>query len=373
MLDTIFRETWSDLLAEIDEIEAVGRAPRANSSSVSPDRLLGGWRVHPDVTRVLVREIARSAEIQAAHRRAREADRGDPADHRAAASRRASSATDFDSRLAGIVFYGGIEEVLSGWVLGQIPDGDAAVEAAQRTLIDVVCAALSRPAPPPSSRGRAARRSARRRRCRPRSIDADAAAGAAMRPASSAATPIAPLGSVTIFSRSKRNAIASTISASLAVTISSTRCRFTSNVSSPGLGGLQPVGDRPRHAAVDALARGERAARVVSRSPARRRRRECSGRSAFATVEQPAISPPPPTGVTSRSSSGTSSSSSSAVVPWPAITSGSSYGAHELEPTLERRAAHRAPRGSRTSGRTSRSPRRSRASRRPLPSARPPA
>jgi hypothetical protein len=29
--------------------------------------------------------------------------------------------------------------VLSGWVLGQIPDGDEAVEAAQRTLIDVVC------------------------------------------------------------------------------------------------------------------------------------------------------------------------------------------------------------------------------------------
>ena len=45
--------------------------------------------------------------------------------------------------LAGIIFYGGIEEVLSGWVLGQIPDGDDAVEAAQRTLVDVVCAGFA--------------------------------------------------------------------------------------------------------------------------------------------------------------------------------------------------------------------------------------
>jgi len=55
---------------------------------------------------------------------------------------------DFDARLAGIVFYGGIEEVLSGWVLGQIPDGDDAVEAAESTLIDVVCAGFAATAAP---------------------------------------------------------------------------------------------------------------------------------------------------------------------------------------------------------------------------------
>ena len=46
---------------------------------------------------------------------------------------------DFDARLAGIVFYGGVEELLSGWVLGQLPDGDDMVAAAERTLVDVVC------------------------------------------------------------------------------------------------------------------------------------------------------------------------------------------------------------------------------------------
>jgi hypothetical protein len=95
--------------------------------------------VHPDVTRVLVREIARSAEIQ---QRIGELVKPIEAIQRIIARGQQSGEfrDDFDYRLAGIIFYGGIEEVLSGWVLGQIPDDDAAVEAAQRTLMDVVCA-----------------------------------------------------------------------------------------------------------------------------------------------------------------------------------------------------------------------------------------
>jgi TetR/AcrR family transcriptional regulator, fatty acid metabolism regulator protein len=138
VLDTIFRETWSDLLAEIDDIEASSDSAREQLERVA-GRLLGGWRVHPDVTRVLVREIARSAEIQ---QRIGELVKPIEAIQRIIARGQQSGEfrDDFDYRLAGIVFYGGIEEVLSGWVLGQIPDDDAAVEAAQRTLMDVVCA-----------------------------------------------------------------------------------------------------------------------------------------------------------------------------------------------------------------------------------------
>ncbi len=137
VLDTIFRETWSDLLAEIDEIETSGESAREQLERVAA-RLLGGWRTHPDVIRVLVREIARSAEVQ---QRIGELVKPIESIQRIVAGGQQTGEfrSDFDARLAGIIFYGGIEEVLSGWVLGQIPDGDEAVEAAQRTLIDVVC------------------------------------------------------------------------------------------------------------------------------------------------------------------------------------------------------------------------------------------
>lgn len=141
VLDTIFRETWSDLLAEIGEIEASSESSRDQLQRVAA-RLFGGWREHPDVIRVLVREIARSAEVQ---QRIGELVKPIEAIQRiiARGQQTGEFRDDFDSRLAGIIFYGGIEEVLSGWVLGQIPDGDDAVEAAERTLVDVVCAGFA--------------------------------------------------------------------------------------------------------------------------------------------------------------------------------------------------------------------------------------
>jgi TetR/AcrR family fatty acid metabolism transcriptional regulator len=146
VLDTIFRETWSDLLAEIHEIESSDESAREQLQRAAA-RLLGGWRMHPDVTRVLVREIARSAEVQ---QRIGELVKPIESIQRiiARGQQTGEFRDDFDSRLAGIIFYGGIEEVLSAWVLGQIPDGPDAVEAAERTLIDVVCAGFAAaPAP----------------------------------------------------------------------------------------------------------------------------------------------------------------------------------------------------------------------------------
>lgn len=141
VLETIFREEWSDLLSEIDGIEASDAPAREQLERVTA-RLLGSWRMHPDVVRVLVREIARSAEVQ---QRIGELVKPIEAIQRIIAHGQETGEfrSDFDSRLAGIVFYGGIEEVLSGWVLGQIPDGEEAVAAAERTLIDVLCAGFA--------------------------------------------------------------------------------------------------------------------------------------------------------------------------------------------------------------------------------------
>jgi TetR/AcrR family fatty acid metabolism transcriptional regulator len=146
VLETIFRETWSDLLAEIDEIEASDAPARVQLERVAA-RLLGSWRIHPDVVRVLVREIARSAEVQ---QRIGELVKPIEAIQRIVARGQETGEfrDDFDARIAGIVFYGGIEELLSGWVLGQIPDGEEAVAAAERTLVDVLCAGFAATAAP---------------------------------------------------------------------------------------------------------------------------------------------------------------------------------------------------------------------------------
>ena len=51
--------------------------------------------------------------------------------------------SDLDARLLAWIFYGAIEEILTGWVLGQLPDGDDDVERAERTVVDVVCEGMT--------------------------------------------------------------------------------------------------------------------------------------------------------------------------------------------------------------------------------------
>ena len=51
---------------------------------------------------------------------------------------------ELDARLVSWVVYGGLEEILTGWVLGRLPDGDEEVARAERTIVDVVCGGLAR-------------------------------------------------------------------------------------------------------------------------------------------------------------------------------------------------------------------------------------
>src|SRR5205814_6170754 len=63
VLETIFRENWSVLLERIHAVEQSDEPAREQLRHVAAI-LLRTWRHEPDVVRVLVREIARSAEVQ---------------------------------------------------------------------------------------------------------------------------------------------------------------------------------------------------------------------------------------------------------------------------------------------------------------------
>ncbi|MHB8470107.1 MAG: TetR/AcrR family transcriptional regulator [Gaiellaceae bacterium] len=141
VLEAIFRERWGDLVEELGAIESSGEPPEIQLRQVI-SRLLEGWQRHPDVVTVLVREFARSPEIQA---RIGELVKPIETLQRIIARGQDSGAfrTDLDARLAGIVLYGGIEELLSGWVLGQIPAGKDEVAAAERTILEVVRSGFS--------------------------------------------------------------------------------------------------------------------------------------------------------------------------------------------------------------------------------------
>ena len=146
VLETIFRENWSVLLERIHAVELSDEPAREQLRHVATI-LLRTWRHQPDVVRVLVREIARSAEVQ---ERIGELVKPIGAIRRIVERGQESGEfrADLDPALAAVVFYGGIDELLTGWVLGQLPDGDAEVAAAEHTVVEVVCAGFAAtPAP----------------------------------------------------------------------------------------------------------------------------------------------------------------------------------------------------------------------------------
>lgn len=141
VLATVFRENWAELLEAFHRVEMSGEAPEEQLRGIAKI-LLRSWRNDPDLVRVMVREVARSPHLQAQVDELRE---GFQTIQRIVERGQADGAfrRDLDPQLVSWILYGGLEELLTGWVLGQLPDGDEEVARAERTIVDVVCGGLA--------------------------------------------------------------------------------------------------------------------------------------------------------------------------------------------------------------------------------------
>lgn len=136
VLATIFRETWSELVRAVNVIEA-SEAHASEQLRQVTAILLRSWRRDPDLVRVLVREVTRSAEVE---RRIDEIHEAFAALERIVRNgqSRGELRDELDARLAAIVFYGAIEEVLTAWVLGRLPDSDDDIAHTERTVVQIL-------------------------------------------------------------------------------------------------------------------------------------------------------------------------------------------------------------------------------------------
>jgi hypothetical protein len=104
--------------------------------------LLRSWRRDPDLVRVLVREVTRSSHLQ---QRIDEIDLAFAGLERiiTRGQQEGEFRGDVDPRMVSYVFYGALEEILTGWVLGQLDDGDEQIARAEQTVVQVVCGGLA--------------------------------------------------------------------------------------------------------------------------------------------------------------------------------------------------------------------------------------
>ena len=136
LLETIFRRTWKQMLRFVQEIEESDTTSQEQLRAIAA-LVLRSWRLDPELVGVLVREVTRSPQLQ---------NEVDEIAHAFAAlerivargQERGELRRDLDARLASWAFYGALEEILTGWVFGGLPDDEESTAKAEQTVVSLL-------------------------------------------------------------------------------------------------------------------------------------------------------------------------------------------------------------------------------------------
>jgi AcrR family transcriptional regulator len=144
VLNELFSERWSLLLAAIEEADAAGVSPRAKLEAVA-GFIVDSYRHDPELMKVIIVEVTRAANsFGRTHlpeiRRAYDSIAKIVAEGQGAGVFRG----DVDPIFASMSFYGAIEQLLSGWIFEVIPASDADFDQAKSLVVATICDGLER-------------------------------------------------------------------------------------------------------------------------------------------------------------------------------------------------------------------------------------
>lgn len=142
VLNELFTERWSLLLAAIEEADRAGVPHRERLAAVA-GFIVDSYRHDPELMKVIIVEVTRAANsFGRTHlpeiRRAYESIAKIVAD----GQREGAFRADVDPLFASMTFYGSIEQLLSGWIFDLIPAGDESFDKAKDLLVTTICEGL---------------------------------------------------------------------------------------------------------------------------------------------------------------------------------------------------------------------------------------
>jgi TetR/AcrR family transcriptional regulator, fatty acid metabolism regulator protein len=142
VLNELFAERWSLLLAAIDEADASAETPRSKLAAVAAF-IVDSYRHNPELMKVIIVEVTRAANsFGRTHlpeiRRAYDSITKIVADGQEVGAFR----RDIDPAFASMSFYGAIEQLLSGWIFELIPAGSADFDQAKELVVATICDGL---------------------------------------------------------------------------------------------------------------------------------------------------------------------------------------------------------------------------------------
>ncbi|MCB0880296.1 MAG: TetR/AcrR family transcriptional regulator, partial [Thermoleophilia bacterium] len=141
LLQDVFQRTWKNIEQGLRTIED-GDGTAADQLAEVVRLLLGSYRMSPDLVRVVVLEVTRSGHLRAQVEEIAEAF--DIIERIiASGQQRGELRADIPARLVSFVFWGAVDEVLTGWVFGSLPGSDDDVAQAELAVVELVLHGLS--------------------------------------------------------------------------------------------------------------------------------------------------------------------------------------------------------------------------------------
>ncbi|HVY97151.1 MAG TPA: TetR/AcrR family transcriptional regulator [Solirubrobacterales bacterium] len=144
VLNELFVERWSLLLAAIEETDKTSSSPREKLAAVA-SFIVDSYQHDPELMKVIIVEVTRAANsFGRTHlpeiRRAYQSIAKIVADGQSAGAFR----DDVDPMFASMSFYGAIEQLLSGWIFAVIPASATSFEQAKELVVTTICDGLER-------------------------------------------------------------------------------------------------------------------------------------------------------------------------------------------------------------------------------------
>jgi TetR/AcrR family transcriptional regulator, fatty acid metabolism regulator protein len=142
VLDTLFLERWNVMLELIREVDAEPTPVREKLTAIA-SFIVESYRHDPDLMKVIIVEVTRAANsfgnthidtIRSAYDLIGEIIAKAQAD--------GVFRSEIEPRFAAMAFYGVIEQLLTGWIFGLLPQGEEHFERAKWLVVETVCGGL---------------------------------------------------------------------------------------------------------------------------------------------------------------------------------------------------------------------------------------
>jgi TetR/AcrR family transcriptional regulator, fatty acid metabolism regulator protein len=146
ILNTLFSERWQIMLDAIAAIDRQPGVPARDKLYEVASFIIDSYRHEPDLMKVIIVEVTRAANSFGREHLAKIREAYDMIGQIVeGAQQEGVFKREISADFAALMFYGAIEQLLSGWIFSVIPQGEDDFEQAKSLVVEAICGGLELP------------------------------------------------------------------------------------------------------------------------------------------------------------------------------------------------------------------------------------